>query len=401
MKRRVFVRGRGAITPLGETWPASRDALAEGRSAVGPVKHFDVEGYPSQVAASVPFPLEEAEDRRLALARRAADEAWSEAQQRAEPERIGVFVGAESGRATYGTIFALSRAAGGGARFDHARFGEEARGLATSVHAAAVSPAAIASALAARIGAEGPVETISLACASGAAAIVSATQAIRLGLCDVALAGGVGADVDPFMLVGFGLLGALSARGVSCPFDVRRDGFVVGEGAAFVVLSSSPGDEPRSEIRGAARTLDAHHLTAPDPTGDGAERAMRGAIEDAGRVKIGYVQAHGTSTQLNDAVEAAAIRRVLADALSDVHVGAVKGAVGHWIAGAGAMGFLCALEAVEEGLCLPTAGLTEPDPACMLPHVVGAALRKPVEAALVNAFAFGGANASLVVSRCA
>ncbi|MDI1432336.1 beta-ketoacyl-[acyl-carrier-protein] synthase family protein [Polyangium sorediatum] len=400
MKRRVFVRGRGAITPLGETWPASRDALAEGRSAVAPVQHFDVEGYPSQVAATVPFPLDEAEDRRLALARRAADEAWAEARVNAAPSRIGVFVGAESGRATYGTIFALSRAAGGGARFDHARFGEDARALATAVHAAAVSPAAVASALAARIGAEGPVETISLACASGAAAIVSATQAIRLGLCDVALAGGVGADVDPFMLVGFGLLGALSARGVSCPFDLRRDGFVVGEGAAFVVLAAEQGDA-RAEVAGAARTLDAFHLTAPDQAGDGAERAMRGALDDAGRVEIGYVQAHGTSTQLNDAVEAAAIRRTLGDALANVHVGAVKGAVGHWVAGAGAIGFLCALEAVEGGICLPTAGLTEPDPACVLPHVVGAAKRKPVEAALVNAFAFGGANTSLVVSRCA
>lgn len=400
MRRRVYVRGRGAITPLGETWPASRDALAEGRSAVAPVTSFDVQGYPSQVAASVPFALEEASDRRLALARRAADEAWAEAKITAAPSRIGVFVGAESGRATYATIFALSRAAGGGARFDHARFGEEARGLATAVHAAAVSPAAVASALAARVSAAGPVETISLACASGAAAIVSATQAIRLGLCDVALAGGVGADVDPFMLAGFGLLGALSARGVSCPFDVRRDGFVVGEGAAFVVLAAEPGPA-RAEVRGAARTLDAFHLTAPDPTGDGAERAMRGALEDAGHPTIGYVQAHGTSTELNDAVEAAAIRRVLGDALADVHVGAVKGAVGHWIAGAGAIGFLCTLAAVEEGLCLPTAGLATPDPTCALPHVVGAAKRRPVEAALVNAFAFGGANTSLVVSRCA
>ncbi len=393
------MRGRGAITPLGETWAATRDALAAGRSAVAPVTRFDVEGYPSQVAAVVSTPLEETEDRRLALAWRAADEAWREAKIEAAPSRIGVFLGAESGRATYGTTFGLSRAAGGGARFDHARFGEDARGLASAVHAAAVSPAAVASALAARIGAEGPVETISLACASGAAAIVSATQAIRLGLCDVALAGGVGADVDPFMLVGFGLLGALSARGVSCPFDVRRDGFVVGEGAAMVVLAAEPG-AARAEITGASRTLDAHHLTAPDPAGDGAERAMRGALEDAGRVEVGYVQAHGTSTQLNDAVEAAAIRRVLGDALANAHVGAVKGAVGHWIAGAGAIGFLCALEAAEEGLCLPTAGLTEPDAGCVLPHVVGTAKRKTVAAALVNAFAFGGANTSLVVSRC-
>jgi len=399
LNRRVFVRGRGAVTPLGRSWTASREELAKGKSAVDQVTRFDVEGYPSTVAAVVPFELEEAGDRRLALAKMAAAEAWSEAAIDAQKSRIGVFIGAESGRATYETVFALSRAAGGGARFDHARFGLDARALATAVHAAAVSPAAVASSIAAMIGAEGPVETISLACASGAAAIVEAVRAIRLGICDAAIAGGVGADVDPFMLVGFGLLGALSARGVSCPFDVRRDGFVVGEGAAMIVLSAARGGAI-AEISGAARSLDAHHLTAPDPSGDGATRAMRAALEEAGEPAIGYVQAHGTSTPLNDAVEAAAIRRALEARLQDLDVGACKGALGHWIAGAGAIGFLCGLEAVERGVCLPTAGLVEPDPACALPHVVGQAKQRPVEAALVNAFAFGGANASLVVARC-
>ncbi len=399
MKRRVFVRGTGALTPLGETWPQSREALARGESAIGPVTRFDVTGYPSQVAAVVPFALDEDADRRLSLARRAAAEAWESARVEAPPHRIGVFLGAESGRASYATILALSRAAGGGDRFDHQRFGAGARSLATAVQAAAVSPAAVASALAAAIGARGPVQTLSLACASGAAAIVEAARAIRRGACDVALCGGVGADVDPFMMVGFGILGALSARGVSCPFDARRDGFVVGEGAAMVVLAAERGSA-EVELVGAARSLDAHHLTAPDPAGEGAARAMRGALEEAGRRAVEYVQAHGTSTPLNDAVEAAAIARVLGGALDRAHVGAVKGALGHWIAGAGALGFLCAVEAVESGTCLPTAGLTEPDPACALPHVLGKAIHAPVEAALVNAFAFGGANASLVVARC-
>jgi 3-oxoacyl-[acyl-carrier-protein] synthase II len=399
LKRRVFVRGTGARTPLGETWADSRDALARGDSAVRPVTRFDVTGYPSQVAAVVPFEVDHGPDRRLSLARRAAAEAWGKARIEAPAHRIGVFIGAESGRASYATVLALSRAAGGSDRFDHQRFGAEARSLATSVHAAAVSPAAVASSLAAAIGARGPVGTLSLACASGAAAIVEAARAIRRGACDVALCGGVGADVDPFMMVGFGILGALSARGVSCPFDARRDGFVVGEGAAMVVLAAERGAS-EVELAGAARSLDAHHLTAPDPAGDGALRAMRGALADAGRSVVEYVQAHGTSTPLNDAVEAAAILRALGGAIDRAHVGAVKGALGHWIAGAGAIGFLCAVEAVESGMCLPTAGLTDPDPVCALPHVVGKAVHAPVEAALVNAFAFGGANASLVVARC-
>jgi 3-oxoacyl-[acyl-carrier-protein] synthase II len=397
--RRVFVRGVGAMSPLGQTWPETRDALESGGMAIAPVTSFDVEGYPSKVAACVPFPLDDAQDRRLVLACRAADEAWRSAGIDVPSPRLGVFIGAESGRATYEAVFALSRAAGGGARFDHARFGQDARRLAASIHSATVSPAAVASALAGKIGARGPVETISLACASGAAAIVEATRAIRLGVCDAALAGGVGADVDPFMLVGFGLLGALSSRGVSCPFDVRRDGFVVGEGAAMVVLSAERGDAS-VEVAGVARSLDAHHLTAPDPTGDGAARAMRGALDDARLDGVDYVQAHGTSTPLNDAVEALAITRVLGPALKNAHVGAVKGAVGHWIAGAGAIGFLCGYEAALSGICLPTAGLVEPDRACFLPHIMGQAMRKNVSTALVNAFAFGGANASIVVAQC-
>lgn len=397
--RRVFVRGVGVFSPLGRTWPETREALETGATAIAPITSFDVEGYPSRFAACVPWPVDEAQDRRLALARQAAQEAWTHAEVHAPPTRIGVFIGAESGRATYETILALSRAAGGSSSFDHARFGRDARHLAAQIHNATVSPAAVASTLAATIGALGPVETISLACSSGAAAIVEATRAIRLGVCDVALAGGVGADVDPFMLVGFGILGALSARGVSCPFDVRRDGFVVGEGAAMIVLSAERG-AAAVEIAGVARSLDAHHLTAPDPTGSGAVRAMRGALDDAQRDRVDYVQAHGTSTPLNDAVEAAAMTRVLGSSLDQAHVGAVKGALGHWIAGAGAIGFVCGYEAALSGICLPTAGLVEPDRAFSLPHIMGRAIRKNVSAALVNAFAFGGANASIVVARC-
>jgi 3-oxoacyl-[acyl-carrier-protein] synthase II len=222
-------------------------------------------------------------------------------------------------------------------------------------------------------------------------------RAIRRGTCDAALAGGVGADVDPLMLAGFGLLGALSARGVSCPFDARRDGFVVGEGAAFVVLSAERGDAV-VRVSGIGRSLDAHHLTAPDPDGDGAARAMRAAIADAGGVDVSYVQAHGTSTPLNDAVEADAIRRVVGER---ARVSSVKGALGHWIAGAGAVGFLCAVEAVRTGILLPTAGLVSPDERCALPHVIGEAVRADVRAALVNSFAFGGANCSIVVERAA
>jgi 3-oxoacyl-[acyl-carrier-protein] synthase II len=395
---RVYVRGVGAITALGTTWPESLHALAQGRSAIGPVRGFDVSNFPSTVAAEIEGFVHTG-DRRLALARVAAREAWRASGIAPASDRLGIFLGAESGRAPFATLHALTRAAGGGARFDHARFGADAAPPAAQFDASIISPAAVTSALALEYGAGGPAVTISLACSSGASAIAEAARAIRLGVCDAAICGGVGADVDPMMLAGFGRIGALTARGMSCPFDLRRDGFVVGEGAAIVVLSRERGDAT-VELAGEGRSLDAHHLTAPDPEGDGAARAMRAALAAAGEKAVGYVQAHGTSTPLNDAVEALALRRVLGRHLDAAHVSSVKGALGHWIAGAGALGFLCAHAALDQGVLLPTANLSEPDPACALPHIVGAARRESVRVAMVNAFAFGGANCSLVLRRC-
>ena len=416
-RRRVYVAAVGAVTPLGSTWESTRARLAQGESAVTSIEHFDVANFPCTVAASIPSVMPGTEsgnshgdanghassvDRRLLLAQRAARAAWRpEVARGVAPERIGVFIGAESGRASLATIIALAQAAGGGATFDHRAFGVNARALAARMDASVVSPAAVASALAGEFGARGPAPTISIACASSGAAIVEAARSIRQGRCEVALAGGVGADVDPFMLVGFGKLGALSAHGVSRPFDRRRDGFVVGEGAAMLLLTRRAFGLG-VEIAGVGRTLDAHHLTAPDPTGDGAVRAMRAALADAGRERVGYVQAHGTSTPLNDRMEASAIRAVFGAATDEVYVSSVKGALGHWVAGAGAIGCLCAIAAVR-GSILPTAGLEEPDPACILRHVMGRSIEfgvgRGVEAALVNSFAFGGANASLVVQR--
>lgn len=404
-RRRVFVTGLGAITPLGRTWPESVQELKAGKSAVrrldavdalDAIHAFDVSGFPCQVAARIEAVFEHTEDRRLALAQEALRQAWK--PPGVPGERIGVFMGAESGRASLATILGMARAAGGGQRFDHGAFGKQGGELARHIDASVVSPATVASALARAIGARGPATTISVACSSASAAIAEAVRAIRLGECDAALAGGVGADVDPIMLVGFGKLGALSARGASCPFDVHRDGFVVGEGAAMVTLSCEP-QGMDIEITGTGRSLDAYHLTAPDPQGEGAVRAMRAALADARRDHVDYVQAHGTSTPLNDAIEARALHRVFGPAAARMAVSSVKGAVGHWVAGAGAIGLLCAIEAVRSGVVLPTAGLTQPDPECALGHVMGQAIHRRVDAALVNAFAFGGANTSIVVER--
>lgn len=360
-----------------------------GACAIAPIARFDADGFPCQVAAAVDF--EGPEDRRLVLARPAAQDAWRQAAFDVPAARIGVFIGAEAGRLPLTALIGLTRAAGGGDTFDGSAFTKRALQNAADLAPNRASASAVAGNLAAEIDARGPVQTLSLACASGSAAIGEAVRAIRLGRCDVALAGGVGADVDPLMAAGFGLLGALSERGRSRPFDVHRDGFVVGEGAAMVALSSLPS---ACRITGVGRSLDAWRLTAPAPDGQGAERAMRCALTQAGLHAVDYVQAHGTSTALNDAVEAQALRRVLSQL---PHVSSAKGALGHWIAGAGALGFLCAYEAIASGNLVPTCGLEQPDPDCELPHVIGTGIRAVVRAALVNSFGFGGANCSLVL----
>lgn len=364
-----------------------------GATAVRPLDRFDATRFPCTVAAPVDAFLDPArygEDRRTPLLLAAAAEL---PRVPASAGRVGVFIGAESGRGSLDTLRRLVAAAG--RPFDAARFAEGARSLADVLSPEVVSPAAPAVALARLVGAAGPIETVSLACASGLAAIVEATRALRAGECDVAVAGGVGADVDPLMLAGFGKLQALSARGVSCPFDRRRDGFVVGEGAAVVLLTRAPGPV---RVAGVGRSVDAVHLTMPDPEGRGAERAMRAALAEAAVSgtpfhRIDVVQAHGTSTPLNDAVEAAALRRL---GLPLGAVSSVKGALGHWIAGAGALGFVVAVEALANGHLVPTAGLRDPD--SDLPHVIGEGRRVEARTALVNAFAFGGANASVALA---
>lgn len=388
----VWIAAMDVVSPLGDDWETTLEALMAGKSAIRPVETFDATGFPCTTAAWIDRPS--GDDRRADLALAVTDRVWAAAPEVA-PERRGVFVGAESGRATFETIRKLAAAAGGGSEFDHAAFARNAPALVPTFDTSVVSPAAVTSKLAARYEIGGPARTLSLACSSSSAAIVDAVRAIELGRCDVALAGGVGADVDALMLAGFGLLGALSNRGRSRPFDVQRDGFVVGEGAAFFVLTRERPSAPLGRIVGVGRTLDGHHLTKPHPTGDGARRAMATALEMAGNPRVDYVQAHGTSTVLNDAVEAAALR----DLCPDARVSSVKGALGHWIAGAGALGLCCAVEGIRSGRLVPTAGLQTVAPECEHHHVLGVGTQAAVETALANAFAFGGANASLVVAR--
>ncbi|MBW3602508.1 MAG: beta-ketoacyl-[acyl-carrier-protein] synthase family protein [Actinobacteria bacterium] len=257
-------------------------------------------------------------------------------------------------------------------------------------------------------GALGPNLSVSTACATGATAIGVARDLLLSGACDVAVAGGTEAGLTPLSIAGFTQMGALSRRTddpgrASRPFDVDRDGFVAGEGAGVVVLervadARARGASVRALVAGYGASADAHHATAPDPKGRGASLALRTALADAGvgSSDVGHVNAHGTSTPLNDATEA----RVVADVLGDhVSVTSNKGVIGHTLGAAGAIEAALTMLTVAHGVVPPTANLDSQDPEIDLDVVTKAPREEPVEVAVSNSFGFGGQNAVLVVTR--
>lgn len=276
-----------------------------------------------------------------------------------------------------------------------------------------VMPCASAAHLALRFDAQGPCQTVSTACASGAAALADATELLRRGAADVVLAGGVDAMVTTNALASFLRLDAMSrnvdapAR-ASRPFDVDRDGFVLGEGAAFVVLervldARAADHAVLGYVLGHGSSCDAHHLVAPPEDGDGARRAMLAALDDAGvdPADVNHVNAHGTSTVRNDAAEAAALRAVFGEAFGrqgSPPVTATKGATGHLIGGSGALEAVVALWSLRRGLVPPISGLRSPDPAFEVDLVRGAPRALGPGVAISNAFGFGGTNTCLILA---
>ncbi|WP_424217652.1 beta-ketoacyl-[acyl-carrier-protein] synthase family protein (plasmid) [Streptomyces sp. BI20] len=257
-------------------------------------------------------------------------------------------------------------------------------------------------------GARGPNLVTATACASGTTAIGTARDLLRRGVCDVVITGGTEACLIPSIIAGFGQMGALSGRqddplAASRPFDVDRDGFVPAEGAAILVLERAVDAKARgarvyAHVSGYGASADAHHATAPDPTGAGAELALRAALDDAGIPSdaVDHVNAHGTSTPLNDVAEASLIRRVLGDRPA---VTSVKGTVGHSLGAAGAIEAAVTALTLSRGVIPPTANLTRQDPRVELDVVAGTAREAAVEVAVSNSFGFGGQNAVLALTR--
>ncbi|HEV8638195.1 MAG TPA: beta-ketoacyl-[acyl-carrier-protein] synthase family protein [Chloroflexota bacterium] len=408
MRRRVVVTGIGAVTPVGIGRDGLWDGLRRGASAVRPITRFDPAPFRSQVAAEIGHfdPLDYLEARRarrldrfaqlaLASARQAFDDAGL-APGRFCPERVGVYLGSALG----GVAFAEAQ---------HVRFLRDGIRAVEPSLALAVFGGAGATNVALQLDLRGPVIGNANSCASGAIALGEAFRLIRAGGADAVLAGGVEAPLAPLSFGAFDLIRAMSDRNAtpstaSRPFDRGRDGFVMGEGAAMLVLEELGHAQRReapiyAEVVGYGTTNDAFHMVQPRPDGAEAARAMALALADAGLPagEVGYLNAHATSTPLGDAAEARAIQRVFGEAAARLPVSGTKGLYGHPLGASGAIEAAITALALQRAWLPPTCNLAESD--CQLALIRGDGLERRVEVAMNNAFGFGGINASVVLRR--
>ena len=408
--RRVVVTGIGAITPIGTGVEGLWQGLRERRSAVGPITRFDAEPFRSRIAAEVrdfhaTDHIEERRVRRLdrfsqfavAATRLALEDARLD-PAREDRDRIGAMMGTALGGVAHGE--AQSRV------FYQEGYRSVDPGLALGVF-----PGAASCNVAIEFGLTGPNSTNGMSCASGTIAIGDAFRAIARGDADVMVGGGAEAPLAPLCFGAFALIRAMSTRNdeparASRPFDAGRDGFVMGEGAAVLVLEErgralARGAPVYAEICGFGLTNDAHHMTAPLPDGSQAARAMRIALagDAVPPSDVGYVNAHGSSTPLNDPTETAAVKAVFGDHAWRLAVSGTKGYYGHALGASGAIeAAICAL-ASRRGWLPPTVNLEHPDPACDLDYLAGEGREGSPEYLLSNSFGFGGINASLLFRR--
>ena len=408
--RRVVVTGLGALTPIGNTAEELWTGLTEGRSGIGPITKFDPAAYPTRIAGQIKNfdPLayvDKKEARRLdpylqyaiassvmAVADAGIDSA------RVDSERLGVMIGSGIGGITTlldGEHVLLEKGPDRVSPFIIPM-------LIINMASGLVSM---------RFGAKGPNSSVVTACATGNHAIGDAFKLIQRGAADAMIAGGAEAIIVPLTIAGFCAMKAMSTRNdepqkASRPFDAARDGFVCGEGGGVVVLESLEHARRRdariyAEVIGYGMTGDAHHMTAPDPEGDGAARAMAGALADAGISPgdVGYINAHGTSTPYNDKFETLAIKRVFGEHARKVAVSSTKSMTGHLLGAAGGIEAIASVLALHHGILPPTINYETPDPDCDLDYIPNQARKQDVELALSNAFGFGGTNATLVFRK--
>ena len=426
MRRRVVITGMGAITPLGHSVPAMFEAQLAGKSGVGPIRRFQAETFPTHFAAEVKdFEL----SRHVAGAERwrnsgvnsqfaaaAAQQALADAgvleDGRVDRTRFGVYLGSGEGIQDFPNLISLIAQT---YRRDNRTLDTAAftRGALKAFHAGHESEQELhttAGHLGAHFGLEGPNYNCLTACAASSQALGEAVEMIRHGDADLMLAGGSHSMIHPLGVTGFNLLTALSTRNdapqqASRPFDLHRDGFVLGEGAGMLILEEFEharrrGANVYAEMTGYGSTADAFRVTDSHPDGRGAIACIAQALKDSGLPpeEIGYINAHGTSTKVNDSVETLAVKKVFGEQAYKIPVSSSKSMLGHLIAAAGAVELITCVMALRRGVLPPTINYETPDPECDLDYLPNAPREKRIRHALSNSFGFGGQNISLIVS---
>jgi len=405
--RRAVVTGLGAITPIGNDAATFWASLLAGTSGVAPISAYDASGEEVRIAAEV----------------KGFDPAtWIDFKQARRMSRFSQFAVAAAAQAIADSDLEITDAnrneigvivnTGGGGIGDVAMgeriFLEQGGKRVSPFMVPMLSPSMAACQISIQNGLHGPVIASVAACASGVQALIDAQRLIEHGDVEVVLAGGTESAILPVAFAALANMGALSKRNddptaASRPFDAARDGFVFGEGAAVLTVESAEHAERRgariiAEVAGGAMTGDAFHISAPDPTGEGAARAMTRALRDAGVApdEVEYVVAHGTSTPLNDATETKAIHAAFGEHAAHLAVSSNKSMVGHTLGAAGAISAVAAVCAIRDGMIPPTINYQTPDPACDLDYVPNTARQAPVRTAIINGFGFGGQNAVAV-----
>ena len=408
--RRVVVTGIGLISPVGNTKKDFWNSLLEGKSGVGKITAFDASRFTSHIAAEVknfdpaqflnPKEMKRM-DRFVQFAVASAKMAISDSGLdlgKENPYRVGVYVGSGIGgihsiEAEHNTYLAKG----------------PSRISPFFIPMLIINMASGQTSIS--LGIKGPNSCVATACATGNHAIGDAFRIIQYGDADVMVAGGTEAAISPLGFGGFCALKALSCRNnepqkASRPFDKERDGFVMGEGAGLVILEELEHAKKRganiyAEMVGYGMSGDAYHMTAPDPTGEGAAKCMEESLKDAkiSPSDLTYINAHGTSTELNDKIETKAIKKVLGPHAKKVAVSSTKSMMGHLLGAAGGVEFIVCALAIKENVIPPTINYEHPDPECDLDYVPNKARKMPVESAISNAFGFGGHNATLTLKK--
>lgn len=407
--KRVVVTGLGAVTPIGNNVKDTWEALKQGKNGIAPITLFDTSEYKAHLAAEVKnFDVKEymtvnealRTDRYAQFAAAAASQAVSDSgiEGNVDPERFAVQFGTGIG----GILTFES---------EHSKLTEKGPRRVSPLFIPMMIANMAAGLIAIRHDCRGSAQPSVTACASGSNAIGEAMRMIRHGYADAVIAGGAEGAISPSAVAGFVNMQALSVAQspdeASLPFDKRRGGFVIGEGAAALILeeyehAKKRGAKIYGEVTGYGSTSDAYHITAPHPEARGGAKAMTDAMAESGYGEndVVYVNAHGTGTPMNDKIETLAIKKALGeDKAREAYVSSTKSMTGHMLGAAGAVEALCCLMALSEGIIPPTINLKEPDPECDLNYVPEKAVKAPITLALSNSLGFGGHNACLAFRK--